>query len=930
MEGGSQIRVLYIDHVTHLSGAEQSLFDLVVGLAGGPIEPVVVLPEDGPLATQLRGAGVLVRKVKMSKRLLETSRATLHTRPLVALIRLVSFVAVGFRLRAIIKETNPAVIHTNTLKAHLLAILPAKLSRTPLVWHMRDILPKGWLRRAFNGCARFADRIVVPSRAVAAAFGRNKAVYRKLRLIPNGIRVDTFDDHEDEGLALREEIGAEDADVVIGIVGRIAPWKGQDVFVHAAAMVAERHPEARFAIVGAPMFGDDDFQHELSEMVYQYGLDGQLMFTGWRGAQEAMAALDVVVHASTEPEPFGRTIAEAMAAGLPVVAADGGATREILPPNAGFLVPPGHPEILADALESLLEDDELREQLGENGKAAALRFFDVRRTIGAVAALYAEVVRESVKRAARRRKRARTRKQGRAAARPMPQTRPMNPDRRPPMLRPETPDLSVPQRTARPRRDADPYAAGPARPVRRTARIDDDDDDEAVPPSRAPRPQRAPAAPGRRPVPAMREHAGRAMPRPGAVPHQSRPMPRPGAMPRPGDGRTAAAPPRRIHSPAAFEGGHVIRRPVVLEDPRFAADLPAVFESFDRPLEMPPSRRDRRRGPKRHEPAPAAPASFEEDDDDDLEIEGLDAFAEDVTAAPAAPARPAGKTAGPAGQRKKTKESSRATRRRPAPDAPVSADATALVLDPAPEPEPVRSEPVPVVPVARAKAPSADKTVTPMSVTVRPKPVYEIVKRIVDVIVATLILVVGAPLWLLVTLAIKLESRGPALFKGTVWGKDGVPFTYYKFRSMRVEDADDGHRKFIEEYVKRGIHGGVVSEEGKQVFKFVGDSRITRVGRLIRKLSIDEIPQLVNVLKGDMTLVGPRPPLGYEYELYDEWAMQRLVVRPGMTGLQQTYARHSASFTEKVEMDLAYIRDRSLWLDFTILLKTIPAAFKGE
>ncbi|GAC1417836.1 MAG: exopolysaccharide biosynthesis polyprenyl glycosylphosphotransferase [Actinomycetota bacterium] len=208
------------------------------------------------------------------------------------------------------------------------------------------------------------------------------------------------------------------------------------------------------------------------------------------------------------------------------------------------------------------------------------------------------------------------------------------------------------------------------------------------------------------------------------------------------------------------------------------------------------------------------------------------------------------------------------------------------------------------------------------------RPLYEITKRLIDIVVSSLVLVLGAPIWLAVAFLIKMDSRGPSLFKGTVWGKDCKPFTYYKFRSMRIDGPDHGHRTFIEQYVKTGE--GVAADNGKQVFKFVADSRITSIGRIIRKLSIDEIPQLVNVLKGQMTLVGPRPPLEYEYELYDEWAKQRLAVRPGMTGLQQTYARHSAAFTEKVEMDLAYIRDRSLWLDLTILVKTIPAAFKGE
>ncbi|MHB8510942.1 MAG: sugar transferase [Actinomycetota bacterium] len=820
------IRVLYLDHVVHLSGAEQSLFDLVVGLAGGPVEPIVVLPDDGPLATQLRASGVLVRKVKMSKRLLDTSRKRLNRNPLTAIARLVSFLAVSFRLRSLIKETKPHVIHTNTLKTHLLAIIPAKLSHTPLVWHMRDILPQGWLRKAFILCARFPNRIVVTSRAVAQSLGANKSIYRKLALIPNGIRVDSFEDR-DEGISLREEIGAGPKDLVVGIVGRIAPWKGQDIFVHSAAMLAERHPKVRFAIIGAPMFGDDAFQHELASLVYQYQLDGQLMFTGWRSAQEAMSALDIMVHASVEPEPFGRTIIEAMAAGLPIVAAGGGAIQEILPPNAGFTVPPGHPEILADALETLLSDRALRKEMGRHGREAAARYFDVRRTIAAIGALYVEGVRASTRDAAKRaqrfamlamlKKRFARKKQTlpatpqynfsrppmRPQMRPNMQARPMQPRRRPPVLRPEAPD----QAPARPKRRM-PIDEEMVRPVRRSAHIEE-------PPARKRPP--APAATQRRVVPALKE-------------------------------TTLVEERRRV----TYVNGHVIKRPLVLDEPDETIVLDSVRDSvLDSVLDSP-----------------------------------IEEKIEPVV-------------------RKTMRSAPR-----------VSVEATAPVL------EPEIQKPVPIV------EPVVASVVAPLGIPVRSRPVYEALKRIMDILVSLVVLVVGSPLWIAVALLIKLDSRGPALFKGTVWGKDCAPFTYYKFRSMRTDGPDHGHRQFIEQYVK--TDGGVASESGKQVFKFVADSRITRVGKLIRKLSIDEIPQLVNVLKGDMSLVGPRPPLQYEFELYDEWAKQRLAVRPGMTGLQQTYARHSAAFTEKVEMDLAYIRERSLWLDLTILAKTIPAAFKGE
>jgi lipopolysaccharide/colanic/teichoic acid biosynthesis glycosyltransferase len=175
--------------------------------------------------------------------------------------------------------------------------------------------------------------------------------------------------------------------------------------------------------------------------------------------------------------------------------------------------------------------------------------------------------------------------------------------------------------------------------------------------------------------------------------------------------------------------------------------------------------------------------------------------------------------------------------------------------------------------------------------------------------------------------AIKLDSPGPALFRNTVIGRNAVPFTYFKFRSMRIDSGDDEHRAFIEKYVRE--NGGTESD-GQMIFKFVGDRRVTRIGRFIRKLSFDEVPQLINVLRGEMSIVGPRPPLRYEYELYDGYAKQRLAVMPGLTGLQQVEARHTASFSDKIEMDLDYIRRRSLWLDISIMLKSIPAALKGE
>jgi exopolysaccharide biosynthesis polyprenyl glycosylphosphotransferase len=191
-------------------------------------------------------------------------------------------------------------------------------------------------------------------------------------------------------------------------------------------------------------------------------------------------------------------------------------------------------------------------------------------------------------------------------------------------------------------------------------------------------------------------------------------------------------------------------------------------------------------------------------------------------------------------------------------------------------------------------------------------------KRGLDIGIAGLVLLLGSPIWLLVALAIKLDSRGPILFKQERLGYQGRPFMLYKFRSMREHaEADLGSLRML-------------NEVSGPMFKLKADPRRTRVGKLIRKLSIDEIPQLLNVLKGDMSLVGPRPPLASEVAQYEEWEKGRLEVRPGITGLWQVRGRSELDFDEMVLLDLYYIENWSLQMDLQILLRTIPAVLFSQ
>jgi len=203
---------------------------------------------------------------------------------------------------------------------------------------------------------------------------------------------------------------------------------------------------------------------------------------------------------------------------------------------------------------------------------------------------------------------------------------------------------------------------------------------------------------------------------------------------------------------------------------------------------------------------------------------------------------------------------------------------------------------------------------------------YERTKRIFDLSVATILLILLSPLMALIALAIKLDSPGPVLFIQKRVGRGGRLFDFYKFRSMsHGGNHDEAHRAFSKQYIN-----GVEDETQIKVFKPQNGHGVTRIGRILRKTSLDELPQLVNVIKGDMSLVGPRPSVWYELEEYADWHYRRLDVLPGITGLAQINGRSSIRFKEIVRIDIQYIENRSFWLDLKILLKTIPVVLSGK
>jgi lipopolysaccharide/colanic/teichoic acid biosynthesis glycosyltransferase len=197
-------------------------------------------------------------------------------------------------------------------------------------------------------------------------------------------------------------------------------------------------------------------------------------------------------------------------------------------------------------------------------------------------------------------------------------------------------------------------------------------------------------------------------------------------------------------------------------------------------------------------------------------------------------------------------------------------------------------------------------------------------KRLLDLVLAGIGLIVISPLLAAIWLAVRLTSPGPAIFKQERLGLDKRPFVMFKFRSMTVGNSDAIHR----EYVSAMLTSDGTSRRVNGLFKLDGDPRVTPLGAWLRKTSLDELPQLVNVVKGEMSLVGPRPVLAWEAELFKPEAMARFDTRPGLTGLWQVSGRNMLTMPQALALDVEYVRRQNIWLDLSILARTLPAQLR--
>ena len=385
-------RILFVDHTAVLGGGEIALLNLVRHLDRSRFDFSVLLCSDGPLVEKLREAGVQVQILPLAPSIVETRKGNLGFGTLFRLKDLLRMVVYILTLARFIRRNRYDLVHTNSLKADIIGGLAARLAGVRLVWHVRDRIDDDYLPRpvvvAFRTlCRLIPDHVIAVSHATLATIdparrpAQHRCKSRRMHVVHDGIDGELF---RAAPPALRNGVTR------IGLVGRISPFKGQHIFLEAAAAIRARFPNARFQIIGGALFAEDDYEARIRDMAASPRLKHAVEFTGFRSDVPALISkLDILVHASTTGEPFGQVLVEGMAAGKPVVATRGGGVPEIVQDGVtGLLVPMSDPHAMARAICHLLENPNLAADMGRQGQQRALSCFSVNFTAAGVERVY--------------------------------------------------------------------------------------------------------------------------------------------------------------------------------------------------------------------------------------------------------------------------------------------------------------------------------------------------------------------------------------------------------------------------------------------------------------------------------------------------------------------------------------------------------------
>ncbi len=388
--------IVYFDHTAKLGGGEISLLNMVSHIDTALYTPVVVLGEEGDLASQLRAANIETHILPLDEQISQTRKDTLDGSMGLRLKQALNALSYVIRLSWFLHRRGAQILHTNSLKADVLGGLAGRLASVPIVWHVRDRIADDYLPPRAAALFRLACRLV-PQYLIV----NSQATLDALELPSDSSTRVVHDGFvEPRGIA-RQRLENEP---LIGLVGRISPWKGQDVFIRAAAKVREQWPQVRFQIIGSAMFGEDNYEREVRALASELKLDDRLEWLGFRDDVPGLIAdLDILAHASTIGEPFGQVVMEGMAAAKPVVATRGGGVVEIIKENeTGLLVPMGDSNAMAEALLWLLQHPERALEMGQMGQKRVREHFTIQNTTRKVQALYRHIQDNAPRRARRR------------------------------------------------------------------------------------------------------------------------------------------------------------------------------------------------------------------------------------------------------------------------------------------------------------------------------------------------------------------------------------------------------------------------------------------------------------------------------------------------------------------------------------------------
>jgi glycosyltransferase involved in cell wall biosynthesis len=393
--------ILFFDHTAKMGGGEIALFQVVTHLDRDRFTPLVLLASEGPLATKLRAEQIETIVLALPSSVIDTRKDTLGLSSLLKMRQAVVCLRYAKALAQLARKRHADLIHCNSLKADVIGGVAAKMAKIPCIWHIRDHINDKYLpprvATMFKALARrMPSGIIANSHSTLDQLGLSERGPKRA-ISYSGIPLEDFE------AAAGAPMPPRDGGPVIVLVGRITSWKGQHVFIRAAAQIVKLWPDARFQIVGTPLFGEDAYERDLHAMVNDLGLTASVEFLGFRDdIPRVLANSTILVHASTIGEPFGRVVAEGMAAGRPIIATDGGALPEIVirgpidgppaPGETGILIPMNDADSMARAIIALLADRPRALAMGQAGRRRVTEHFTVAATVRSIERVYEELL----------------------------------------------------------------------------------------------------------------------------------------------------------------------------------------------------------------------------------------------------------------------------------------------------------------------------------------------------------------------------------------------------------------------------------------------------------------------------------------------------------------------------------------------------------